>query len=100
MNVTKTIITTTLEKSTDIADYIIEHMSENAVLTRIYVTVKEKTTENIIGNIYQEHNTTGGTFSLMTDVSPYFAEFNTLLEEIQKSIAPQEAVIPQETTTN
>lgn len=95
MNVTKTLVTTTLEKSTDIADYIVEHMSENDVLMRVHVTVKEKNTGNVIGNIYQEHNSTGGSFSLLSDVSPYFAEFNTLLAEVKSSITSQESTSNQ-----
>ena len=95
MNITKTIVTTTLEKSTDIADYVIEHMSENAALTRIHVTVKGRGSESILGSIHQEHGSTGGEFYLMSDISKYFAEFNAFLVEIQSSIAPQ-----QESTNN
>lgn len=91
MNVTKRIITTTLEKSTDLADYIIEHMIENNTLSRINMIIKEKNTDNVIGNIYQEHNSTGGNFSLLSDVSQYFVEFNLFLVEITNSITSIEA---------
>lgn len=86
MNVTKTIVTTTLEKITELADYAIEHMTEDDVITRIHVVVKEKNTENVIGDIYQDQNSTGGNFSFLTDVSQYFIEFNTFLTEIRESI--------------
>lgn len=89
MNITKRVVTTTLEKSTDIADYIIEHMTEDNTLTRIHVTIKEKNTENVLGTIYQEHNSTGGNFSLLSDVTPYFVEFNAFLTEVQSSITPE-----------
>ena len=94
MDIKHTLTTTMLEKSTVEADYIIEHMSENGVMRRINMTIKEKNSDNVIGTIYQENDSIGGNFSLIANVSQCFADYNIILEEVITKIQSQ-----KETTT-
>lgn len=88
MNITNKIVTTTAQQQSAIADYTIEYMVENDILVRVHATVKEKDSNNVIGQIYLENESLGATFSKLQNVAPYFEEFDTYYASIKSATSP------------